>query len=77
MERLKIFEAYASHPWLYRSYKRLTPAERDLAHDFIRRNDHLAKGPFEFAVNRMFLDKPKPKHCNEILELLTCANSAI
>ena len=69
------FDQYASHPWLKRSYRRLTLEERELAWAFIAANDHLDCGAFEFAVNRMFLDKAKPKNFTTILELLTCCNS--
>lgn len=77
MNRMDLFKKLYNHAWLGRIYRRLYAEEMNLALDFIVSNDHLDKGPFEYAVNRMFLDKPKPKHFKEILELLTCANSQI
>lgn len=76
--RLTTFLAYKEHPWLHKPFKRLTRAEIEICQVFIQQNSALAKGEFEFKINRMFLDKPeKPKHYKEILELLTCANSSI
>lgn len=77
MKRIDYFEAFKNHAWFNRVYKRLSENEREIAHKFIEQNDGLDKGSFELAVNRMFLDKQKPKHYKEILELLTCANSSL
>lgn len=77
MTRVEIFNKLAQHPWLGRVYDRLTMREREIAVTFIHEHDHLAKGEFEYAVNRMFLDRERPRRYKEILELLTCANSGI
>lgn len=77
MNRLTSFDKLSAHPWLHKAYNKLSSNERQMAREFIVRNDGLAKGAFEFAINRMFIDKPKPKHFAIILELLTCANSAV
>jgi hypothetical protein len=69
------FESFATHPWLSRVYRRLKPEDRALALEFIAANAALNRGDFELRVNRMFLDRPKPKNFALILELLTCANS--
>lgn len=60
-------------------YKKLNSMELTFCYHFIQTNQGLAKGEFEFKVNRMFLDYAgeKPKHWKEILELLTCANSKV
>lgn len=77
MNRLMRFDAYATHPWLQKAYRKLKRAELDLAHKFIAENDALSQGDFEHKVNRMFLFQPdKPKNWTIILELLTCCNSA-
>lgn len=55
----------------------MTESERKLATDFIQANDSLDKANFEYAINRMFLDKDRPKNYKFVLELLTCANSAL
>lgn len=46
--------------------------------DFIKQHDNLDKGQFDWAVNKMWVDKEaiKPKNGGRILELLSCANSA-
>lgn len=76
MNRLVKFEALKDHAWHGRSFAKLTAQELSLAREFIASNSTLGKGDFEYAVNRMFLDKQKPKNFMHILELLTCANSA-
>lgn len=76
-QRLNNFNELAAHAWLGRIYKRLTKNDLDLAIGFIEQAAEIGHLEFEYAVNRMFLDKPKPKHMAEIQELLTCANSAL
>lgn len=75
--RFNVFKSYANHPWLGRVYAKLTSSDLTLVRDFIAANDSLDVGQFELAVNRMFLDKTKPKRWREVLELLTCCNSSI
>lgn len=73
----KRFCEYSTHPWLKRVVAKLSAADRATALHFVYANGDMDKGRFEFAINRMFLDKPKPKNWTAILELLTCANAAI
>lgn len=74
---MTIFDSFDTHPWLGRTYRKLTGADRRLAYDFMAQNQALSKGDFELKVNRMFVDKDsKPKNWTLIIELLTCANSA-
>ena len=73
--RLARFEAFASHPFLKKSFARLTPNDRQLAWTFIEKSDELDRGRFELAVNRLFLDGEKPKNWTIIQELLSSANS--
>jgi len=42
--------------------------------EFIENNEHLDALEFEYAANRMFLDKPKPKNWTAIMELALIAN---
>ncbi len=72
--RQERFAALATHAWLGRAYKQLKPDEMTLAREFIAAHDALDRGAFEMAVNRMFLDRPKPRHWCQIMELLSCAN---
>lgn len=77
-KRVANFEALKTHPWLSRIYARLRGEDVAYARDFLGRHTALAKGDFESAVNRMFMDNPaKPKRWKEIQELLLCANSAL
>lgn len=75
MSRLSNFKSLETHAWLSRVYSRLTAAELKMALEFIEKRDNLSGDDFEAAINRMFIDIKKPKHANEILELLACANS--
>jgi len=77
MQRAIKFTSYASHPWLHKAYKKLKKDDIQLAQEFIERNDSLSKGEFELKINRMFLDRDKPKNAAVIMELLTCANSSV
>lgn len=76
MDRLTAYLSYKTHPWLSKSFKRLKSDEIDLGVQFIKANENLDKDAFDKAINRMFLDRPKPKHWATILELLANANSA-
>lgn len=74
-KRVEAFANMERHPWLKKSWARLSAAEIALANSFIATNDSLDLGEFEKAVNRMFMDKPKPKNWTVICELLSCSNS--
>lgn len=74
MNRLKNFENLKTHPWLSRIYNKLSTSEIDFAVNFIKTNDALSKSEFEFKVNRVFINKEKPKRWKEISELLVCSN---
>ncbi len=71
------FKSYQTHPWLKKPYAKLKLGDRAAVFYFIQKNAALSKGDFEKAINRMFLDKDKPKNWTVILELLTCANSRV
>jgi ferritin-like protein len=77
MTRLEHFRKLADHSWLGRVYSKLKSQEIEMVEQFIVENDHLDKSTFEMKVNRMFLDKDKPRHWKEMSELLTCTNSAL
>jgi hypothetical protein len=72
-----VLSAYKDHAILGKLYKRLKAEDITALNSFLKANAHLDKGSFERAVNRMFIDRPKPKHWKEIIELLSCANSAL
>lgn len=75
MDRLERFKSFSLHPMFKKIFTRLAPNEEMMAEKFIVDNESLDKANFEYAVNRMFLDRPKTKHWKEIVELLTCSNS--
>lgn len=76
LDRENIYYNYAiEHPKLGPLYKRLATDEKWLIVRFFRDNAKLDSHAFEKALNRLFLDKQKPKHWKEILELLSCSNS--
>ena len=78
MSRQAIFDSYREHPWLKRVYSRLTKQELEFVAAFIRSHNDLNKGEFELRVNRLFINQsPGLKHWREVLELLTCSNSAL
>ena len=78
-KRHMFFDGFKAHAWLSRVYSRLSPADITTAYEFMTAKSHLSKGEFDFAINRMFIDKgdAKPKRWKEIQELLTCANSSL
>jgi hypothetical protein len=77
MKRQEILNSYEKHAWLKKVYARLNASDKAMIERFIADNDGLDKHNFEFAINRMFLDKNRPKNYKLILELLTCCNSAL
>ena len=74
--RLEAFEKMANHAMLGRLYQRLGAPELGIARAFLLNQAEASREAFEMALNRMFLDRPKPKNHRLILELLSCANSA-
>lgn len=75
--RTETFLNFKTHPWLSKAFAKLSGAEIEIALAFLKTNEPLDKSKFELAVNRMFLEKQRPKHWSIIVELLTCANSAL
>lgn len=78
MNRLSVFKEKCSTEFHCKKLAlKISEAEFDLAVGFIEDNDHLGHLEFEYAVNRMFLDKPeKPKNWAVICELLMLTNTA-
>jgi hypothetical protein len=71
--RLAAFRAYESHPWLRKVFAKLTKDERELCERFLVERKLLSKDKLIYDVNRMFLDREKPKHWTHVMELLTNA----
>ena len=69
--RLDKFESLKQHSWLGRLYNRLNEDELIMTRLFILSHEDDTSFEFEQSVNRMFVDKHKPKRYLEIMELLT------
>lgn len=76
MNRIDAFKKLEGHAWLGKVFAKLSKQEKELAMDFLAKNSALSNGDFQLAVNRMFLDAPKPKNHTSVMELLSCANSS-
>jgi len=76
MNRLDaLLERSSRYPYVAK-FNRLTEKEYELMVMFIHENDSLPHIDYEYAVNRMFLDREKPKNWTIIQELLTASNTA-
>jgi hypothetical protein len=64
------FKELSTHAWFKKSYTRLTKSDIDLCELFIAESLDLNSLEFERKVNRLFLDKEKPKNWALITELL-------
>jgi hypothetical protein len=74
--RLAAYRSIQSHPWLGRSWQKLSETDRQAVLSFIEAFKDLDIGPFELKINRLFLDQPeKPRRWKEISEILTCINT--
>lgn len=74
-KRITKFESYATHPWLKRVFGKLEQSDLEFCRSFITSQGEASRGDFEMRVNRLFIDREKPKRWKEISELLTCCNS--
>lgn len=72
MSRITKFKALQFDPWFKKVFKRLSPSDVALCESWILSHDSLEAWPFEQAVHRMFMDKPKPRRWTEITELIHC-----
>lgn len=75
LNRTDLFLNLQFHPWFKKAFKKLNDKEKKIALDFIANHNHLDKGSFELAINRMFLDQEKPKNWSIILELLVASKN--
>lgn len=72
--RLTKFKNLTNHPHYSRLMNRLNLQDMELITRFITSNGDIDKSTFEFRLNRLFLDKPKPKNWSLILEFLMISN---
>lgn len=75
MNRLDAFQFLAQDTWYGRLYEKLSARDRVDCREFIAANDHLDADNFELAVNRWFIDKPKPKSWTAMAELVSTAGA--
>jgi hypothetical protein len=74
-DRIMKFDSFKKHAMLGRLYMRLTALELNIAHSFIKEHSEASKNDFDRAVNRLFINRDKPRHWLEIMELLSCCSS--
>lgn len=75
MERIVALREFCSDFYGKKLALKVTEAQFDQVVAFIQDHDHLGHLEFEYAVNRMYLDKPKPKGWTEVMEMLLSANT--
>lgn len=68
--RLERFRALKDHAWYGRSFRRLGKMERLFCERWIEDRTRLNRNEFEIAVNRMWLDRERPKNWSLIVELM-------
>ncbi len=69
MTRLDKFMAFKDHPWLKRSFEKLTKDDLFFAEKLLREVETMGRDEYASMVVRLFLDKPKPKAWKELEEL--------
>lgn len=73
--RLVIFGELRTHPWYGKFFQKLGVLNIADAQEFIIENLEDSVEDFEYKLNRLFLDREKPKEYTRILELLSATNS--
>jgi len=68
--RKENFDNLIKHPWFSKLYVKLTEKELVFCRNFLDNHETLDNGNFEMAINRLFLEKDKPKNWKVICELL-------
>ena len=74
-QTIKAFHSLATHAWYAKHYAKLSAQQLKFCSDWLTAHAHLTHNELELAVNRMFLDKPKPPAWKLIMELTSAANS--
>lgn len=67
--RLTMVDPIQSSIHLSRLWSKLSAHEKCELIDIIKEYDHLDPGPYESAINRHYLEKPKPKRWTTIVEI--------
>lgn len=71
VKMLTHFENLHEHPWYGPRINKLKKPELMMMGDFIEENGELETNEFVHKVNRMFINKEKPKNWAMIMEMLT------
>lgn len=74
ISRLDGLEAFIKGYHGERLLKMVSPDQFAEIKAFIKKNDHLDHLEFEYATNRIYLDKPKPNYFAAVMEILQSAN---
>ncbi len=75
-KRIEALEALADHPWFSRIWSRLSAEDLAMMRAWAREHAELDAAAWEMAVNRMFLDRSRPRRWREIMEMLTVAGTS-
>ena len=73
-KRMIKFLSYKDHPMLGKQFKKLKLEDTFLIYEFLTANISDSKDQLEQKINRLFIDKEKPKNWKIICELLSCSN---
>lgn len=71
--RITNFESLSRHPFYSGLVRKLTRNDVNVCVEFLNRTIDLSNDDYEMKVNRMFMDKVKPKNWAIIQELLSCS----
>lgn len=78
MKRTDAFKTLENHPFLGKSFKRLSKLERASCLLFLNSNQALSSDEFESAVNRWWLDcSDKPKNWTIMMELVSSSKVTV
>ena len=75
MTRTEAFHWMGTCPVRMGMYKRLNAEQKGLCLAFIAEHDHEDHNQFALALDRWYMDQPKPRRYNEMWALLLESNS--
>ena len=70
MTRIDKFRALKSHAWLGKVYAKLTKVEIEIGEDLLAKHEDTSRDELATIIVRLWLDKEKPKHWQNLEELL-------
>ena len=75
MNRLKRLASLSKHPLYRRTWDKLPERQRRWLTDYVTEHADESRSDFEFTVNRLWLDQPKPLNHVAMIELLLASNT--